>query len=195
MKRLLLSLGLCFAIVGGATAQTTSPSAEKSDAILRKVHQVDLLIQLLPLSLRKEQYGPILLALEKIRGKQKLIFESEAKELEKLDAKLTDAVNKAFEKGEYPPKEIQVDAIKLLRALSIRRQVAVNEIIEDFYTATQSVFDEGQKKVMANSLDIALLDPTAKRDKDEDKVRFFMRRIFLDDSAYDVLVRLQKIAS
>lgn len=195
MKRLLLSLGLCLAIVGGAAAQTTNAAAEKSDAVLKKVHQVDLLIQILPLSLKKEQFGPILLGLEKARSKQKQIVEMEAKDLEKLDTKLTDAVNKGLDKGEYPPKDLQVEAVKLLRALGIRRQFAVNEITDEFYMATVATFDEGQKKVMANSLDIASLDPTAKREKDEDKIKFFMRRILLDPDAYDVLLRLQKIAS
>jgi hypothetical protein len=70
-------------------------------------------------------------------------------------------------------------------------------MVEEFYNAIKGVFDEGQMKVMANSLDVAVLDPSVKKDsmKDEDKIKFFIKRIFLDEVTYDLLLKLQKNAS
>ncbi|AIE83885.1 hypothetical protein [Fimbriimonas ginsengisoli] len=200
MKHLLLSFGLLFALGASATAQIstpplTTPKAADSDRAIIRIRQVDMLIQILPLTLRKDQYGPILTALERARAKEKQIRSLEDDDLAKIAKKLEDAVNNGIDKGEYPPKELQVEAAKLMRAMGIRRQIATAEMTDEFVEATKGVFDDGQKKVMANSLDL-VLDQTKKDSmKEEDKVKFFVKRIFLDEVTYDLLLKLQKHAS
>lgn len=197
MKHLILSLGLCVALVSGAAAQAVTPKGAKSDEVMVKVRQIDILNQLLPLALRKSQYNGILTALEKARQKEKQIRTLEDGDLEKIYKDVDDAVTNAIDKGTYPPNAMQGNVDKLLTAMGIRRQVAIGEMVEEFYDATSKIFDAGQKKVMANSLDAAKLDPSVKKDQmtEEQKIKFFIRKVFLDQITYDLLVKMEKTAS
>jgi len=195
MKQLLLSLGLAFALVGGAAAQAT-PKGSKSDQTVVKIRQVDVMVQLIPLTLKKAQIDKLLPSIEKARAKELQIRKMEDDDLEKLDARLDDALKNGLEKQAYPPRELQVDVSKLTRAMAIRRQVALAEMIEEVYNATNTILDEGQRTVMEKSLNIGALDPSLK-DKEltrEQKIKFFIRQILLDSYAYDMLLKLQKTA-
>jgi len=199
MKHLLLSLGL-FAALSGATfsqATVTTPKAAKSDATMLKIRQIDVLIQLLPLNLKKNQIDAILLQAEKAKEAERKIRMMEDDDLEKLDPKVSEVLRAALEKGAYPPRELQLEVSKLTRAMAIRRQVALAEMVDNFYTGVKDVLEPGQKTVMAKSLDIAVLDPSIKVDSmnEEAKIKFFIRRIFLDSTAYESLKELRKTAS
>jgi hypothetical protein len=180
------------------TASDTKPMtpAERSAAIMQKVSQVDLLVQVLPLAIRKEQYGPLLTVIEKNRQKEKVIRSNENEDLLRIEQDLNKAVSDGLEKGAYPPKEMRFKAIKLLNAMSIRRRIAVKEMVEDVYKVVSTTFDAGQLKVMENSLDPASDDPTVKRESldAKAKINFFIERVFLDTLVYDILLKLEKAA-
>jgi len=199
MKTFLAFLCGCLLASGLAVAQDTvsTPNGAKSDAILAKIHKVDMLVQLLPLTMRKEQFEPILSALDKARQTEKKTRTLEDTELAKLDADMSDAIQKAFDKGTYPPKDMQLHAAKVIRALGINRQIALGEMIQTVYDAVTKTFNAGQIKVMENSLDAAALDPSVKKESMDStaKVKFFVRAVFLDSAAYDLLIELQKKAS
>jgi len=197
MKNFLLCLGLVFALVAGASAQAVTSKGAQSDDVMLKIRQIDILNQLLPLAIRKEQFNPILTALEKARQKEKQIRELEDADLAKIAPDVTGAVKEGTEKGTVPNHDMQVRVMKILNAMAIRRQVAIGEMIQDFVDATATVFDDGQKKVMQNSLDKAALDPTLKPAEmsDDQKLKFFVKKVFLDTATYDILLKLQKIAS
>lgn len=204
MKKLFISLGLSLSIAGIAMAQSTSetvppittPKAAKSAATMVHVRQVDLLVQLLPLAIKKEQFGPILTGMEKARQKEKQILMLEDDELEKLDYDLAAAVSGGVDKGTYPSKDLQVRAAKIFRAMGIRRQVATNEMIDEVYNPISTTLDAGQLKVMENSMDPSTFDPNLKKDAMDSKakIRFFIKQIFLDPLCYDIMLKLQKIA-
>lgn len=204
MKKLLFSLSLAAAFAGLAVtpayAQSSgavTPKGSKSDQSIIKIRQLDMIIQILPLNIRKEQYDPLFRSLERSRAKEKQIRALEDDDLEKIDPKLSDAVKNALDKGSYPPHDLLVDAMKLMKAFGIRRQIATEEMVDDLYKTLKTTFDAGQMKVMANSLDAVQLDPSIKKDSltDEAKQRFFIKRIFLDETTYDLLLKLQKTAS
>lgn len=202
MKQLLLSIGILFAIASSGVAQSggaqlpPTPKAAKSDATMVKIRQIDDLIQLLPLNLKKAQIDSILVALEKVRDKQQKIRMLEDDDLEKLDPEISETYKQATEKGAYPNRELQSKIAATMRAMSIRRSVALGEMVDEFYVATKSVFEPGQRTVMAKSLAVAALDPTLKVDKmdEEAKVKFFIRQIFLDVHAYPALIEIRKVA-
>jgi hypothetical protein len=199
MKHLLLSLGLFAALVAVTPAQALppTPKAAKSEATMAKIRQIDVLIQLLPLNLKKNQIDRLLLQQEKAKESERKIRMLEDDDLEKLEPRVSEALKAALEKGSYPPRELQLDVAKLTRAMSIRRQVAVGEMVDDFYKAVDEVMEPGQKTIMAKSLDIAVLDPSVKvaQMNDEAKIKFYIRRIFLDSTAYESLKELRKTAS
>jgi hypothetical protein len=193
MKQFLLSIGLCLALVTGASAQI-GEKEKRSQEVQSKIRQVDLMIQILPLVLTKEQIREILPAVEKSRAKQKQILASEDDEIIKLEKKLDEALKAGYESGAYPPRDLQKEVWAVTKALAVRRQIARNEIVEDLYPVIDKVFNAGQKKAAANSLDWKALDPSAKIDdtKEDQKIKFFIRSVFMDPAAYDVLVKLAK---
>lgn len=198
MKHLLLSLGVLAALVTAAPAQSVStPKASQSDATIQKIRQLDVLIQLLPLNLKKTQIDLLLTGLEKAKESEKKIRTLEDDDLEKLSPKVSAALKNALEKGAYPPREMQNEVASLTRAMGIRRQIATGEMVEDMYKVIDTGLEAGQKTIMAKSLDSAALDPSLKGVKmtDEQKVKFYIRRILLDITAYESLKELRKTAS
>lgn len=197
MKQFLLSVIVALCLATGASAQVITANGAKSDEIMAKIHQIDILNQILPLAIRKEQFEPLLHALEKARQKEKKTREFEDGELAKISGDVSDTVTNGIDKGTFPPHATLVHVASVLSALNVNRQIAMTEMLDDFVAATSTVFDAGQKKVMANSLDAASLDPSVKKDqmKEDDKVRFFIKKVFMDQVTYDLLLKLQKKAS
>jgi hypothetical protein len=193
--RLVLCLALagCLAAIVPAQGPITTPNGAKSDATMMKLRQIDMLVQLLPLAIRKDQYAPLLAAIEKARANERAIRISEDAELAKLDTEVTDAVNDGITKGAYPPKDLQMRAAKLLQVMSIRRHVAFGEMMEGLTGTIDAVFDDGQKTVMEKSLDPYAMDPSIKKDSldRKGKIRFFIQQVFLDPLTYDLLIKLE----
>ena len=182
---------------GAQSAPVQSPPADKmsrSQETQAKIHQVDLLVSILPLVLTKDQIKDILLTLEKVRAKQQSILASEDDEILKLDKEVDDTLTLAITKDQYPPRVLQNKVFNVTRALSLRRQVAVNEYIDEVFTTLDKILNAGQKKAMAGSLDPAYFAPGVKADtlKDIDKIKAFIRMKLLDPVAYTLLVKLSK---
>lgn len=189
--------GLALSLATSAAGQgITTPNGGKSDATTLKIHQIDLLVQLLPLAIRKDQFNPLLSALEHARSDVRRLEAAEDADLAKIDGEVSDAVNNALEKGVYPPKEMQLKWAKLYRDMGLRRQIDLGVITSNAVEALEKVFDAGQVKVMENSLDPYAMDPSIKKDSlDKDgKIRFFVNMIMLDNSTYDLLVKLHEKA-
>lgn len=200
MKTLLLCLGALIATtVHAAEPQQTSstPKAAASAKIMMQIRKLDALIQIVPLNLKKNQIDAILLMQEKAQEKERQIRMLEDNDLEKLEPKLSTMVQSGIEKGTYPQREFQSEIANLTRAMGLRRQVASGEIVTDFYAGIKDVLDAGQKTIMAKSLNPALLSPGTKVDTmtEEDKIKFFIRAVFIDNAAYEVLKELRKTAS
>lgn len=199
MKRLLLLLGalalLLIGLVSPVAAQADA-AADRSSEVLKKMRQVDLLNQILPLLLTKDQINKLLPAIERARQNVRDIERLEAQDLAKLDARLTEVVQAGLEKQVLPDREFLVELNKLVRAFAIRRQVAVGENVTTVLEAFDANLNAGQKKAAANSLNPKLFDPKVNLDTmtDEQKIRFFIQEILLDPLAYDVLKELAKRA-
>jgi hypothetical protein len=191
---------LCFALLVAVVCPAWSQSEDKakhSQAVQAKFHQIDLLIQILPLVLTKEQINKLLPAIEKVRDKQRKALDFEDDEILKLEAKVDPAIQAGFETGKYPPRELQLEIYKITKALSVRRSLLRNEFIDEIYAVVDRVFNAGQKKAAANSLDWKSLDPSAVTDEksDEQKIKFFVRWVLIDPGTYDILIKLAKTAS
>jgi len=189
---------LCLAVLTAVSfGQTVDPDkAKQSQDVQTKMRKVDLLLQLMPLGLRKDQFPPILTEMERIRKKQAEVLAREDDEIIKLEAKLDLALKKANEDGVYPARDLQLECFKLTRALGIVRQMARAELINDLYKVLDTTLDRGQKTVAAKSLDWKQIDPTLKLDEksQEEQIKFFLKAVFMDPLAYDVLVDLSKRA-
>jgi hypothetical protein len=194
MKKPLLALLLLPILAAAAPAQTTTAGGARSDEITLKIKKLDVLIQVVPLALRKEQFGPILASIEKMRQKDKELRAQEDKDLANLDAAISKAVDEAIGKEKYPPRETQTLVANTYRAMGVRRQLFAVDAVDTVFAACKATLNEGQIKTMEKSLKPDALEPGIKVDEmDSDaKVKFFIRKVLLDPVAYDVLVQMSK---
>ncbi len=186
---LLLSLTTAFGF-----SQVTTGGA-KSDEINLKLRQIDVMIQLVPLALTKTQLDKILPVLEKLRSEEKAMRANEDKLLAEKEAATTKVWTEAIEKGVYPPRTYQQEIAKLSGAIGIRRSVFANECADRMVEVVKASLNAGQMKAMVNSLEPNALNPQNPKAKDmteEQRIRFFVRAVWLDPYAYDVLVKMRK---
>ncbi len=188
-------------VIGASASAGTSPKlqdpeiAARSQKVQENMRRIDLLMQLMPLIIRKDQFDKILPVYAKIKAEQRKVLEDEDKQLLALEAEVNESLKKARENGVFPKKDLVKKCILLVRALGFRRIMARGELSEMLYKTIDECFDAGQKKVMT-SIDWKELDPTADLTgkSDAEKMKFFIRVIFLDPLAYDILLDLDKKA-
>jgi hypothetical protein len=194
MKKPFFALLLLASLAAVAPAQTLSPDAARSDAILRKIAKMDVLIQVVPLLLTPEQLPPLLAAIEKVHQKQKELITQEAKDLAGIDSKVSKVVDEGINKGIYPPRESQLEVATFMRASGLRRSMFYVEMTNLVFDVCKTTLNAGQLKTMEKSLKPELLEPSIKVDSmDADaKIKFFVRKVLLDPAAYDVLVEMSK---
>lgn len=198
MKHLLICLGLVagFFGIGHSMQGADDPTAKKSEQIVLKMRQLDLLNQLIPLALNKEQVGKLLPAVERARARVKQTQKEEFAVLDKLDTKITAAIKASEEKQIAPPQVLLDEVAAETFKLAQKRGAVITENVDAVFKAFNEICNAGQKKAAANSLAIAFYVPEAdiKKMTDADKIKVYIREILLDPQAYDVLLRLEKTA-
>jgi hypothetical protein len=193
----IIVIALLAALTTGIVAAQDSEKARRSAEVQVKMRQVDLLLNIMPLAMKKAQYKELLTQLERVRAAQVTILTREDEEIVKLDKVLTDALAAAREKGVYPTRELLAECKKVTRGLALNRLIARDQLVDAYYETVAKTLDKGQQKIMANSLDWKAIDPGAKLDEkpEEDKVRFFIRVVFFDPLSYDLMKELERKAS
>lgn len=184
------------ASVAVAWSQFTPARAKKSDEILVKARQLDLLNHLLPLVMTKDQLNKVLTVVERCRAKVDRIRLDEANELLKYEPKIIDAIDRGVNKDLVPSKTLMVDLAKSFNAFSIRRQVAAGENADEVLAVMKKELNAGQLKAAANSHDHKVYDPNLDVSKltEDDKLKFYIKDVILDPSCYELLIKLTKTA-
>jgi hypothetical protein len=195
MWRFGIALWCALALVAGASPQTDEAGrAAKADEILTKVRQLDVLNQILPVIMTKQQLRDLLPAIERARRNVRETQRKEFDELRKLDPKLEAAVKDALEKNKVPSVDLIKESAATFRLFEMRRRAVAQENEELVLKAFKEILTDAQEKAAANSLNPKLVDPNAEVSKldQEQKLRLYVRGILLDPIAYDVLVKLAK---
>lgn len=176
---------------------TATPApAQKTDAqrINRKVSQVMLYNQILPLLLTKAQAKAILPTIEAAREAERKLSAEEVKVMARNESQL-DAILAAAKKEHRIPSNDEMAPIrKMLANLSTARQVMVGNESQKVSDALAKVCNKGQLKAAANSFDPRWFDRTldpAKMSEGE-KLRLFVRLVLMDPEAYPILVELSR---
>jgi hypothetical protein len=198
MKHLLICLSLLMTLMTGAFAQTTADEqGKRADEIIKKMRQIDLLTQMLPMALTKEQITKLLTPIEKARQRVKDEQKEEFKLLTKYESRINDAVKAGIDKGDVPDVAFLRELSALFLTMSMRRDAIANENAEAVLKEMKAVLNAGQLKVAANSLNPKLFDPGIKLEEmtQDQKILFFVREILLDQQSYDILRQLLKRAS
>jgi hypothetical protein len=193
MRSIFFALVLAVAAFGHAV-QEPSARDRKSAEILTKIRQVDLLNQLLPVSLSKEQINKLLPVIEKCRQLVRKQEEEEANLLLTLEKEATEAVNRGIEKQDVPDAELLVKFSKAIAEMSAKRQNVITANVIAVTTVFEEVCNKGQIRTAANSLNPRLINPNLKIEELTEEVRlnYWIQEVLLDPRAYDLLVRMAK---
>lgn len=194
IRRTLALLAVTLAVLAPSLALAQIQSNPVADRIALKVRKLDLLNQLLPVLMTKEQIRKMLPTIEKARQAEK---DQTAKELElmkKYEGKLDAAISAAINKKQVTKIEVLRDLRAMVRGLSISRMAMVGNYTDIVRTKFVEVMNAGQVKAASNALDPRLVEPNADLSKltSDQKLKLWIRSILLDPLAYDLLVELSK---
>lgn len=194
MIRTILSLFLCLLVAGISSAQEDTSRQKDTEAIFTKLKQLDLMNQILPMLMTKDQLKKILPVVEKARQRVKQAQLKEYEALKKFEGRITEARKKAIDSGQVPGRQLLNEIIKMFQAMEIARTMIADENTDAIIAVFKSTLNEGQIKAAANDLNPKLFDPSLKPEEmsADQKLRFFVKEIFLDPAAYDVLVILSQ---
>ncbi|HTQ10637.1 MAG TPA: hypothetical protein VMI31_11235 [Fimbriimonadaceae bacterium] len=198
MKRILVIIIVVVALMATIPAMgQASDQGSKSDQVLMKLRQIDLLNMLIPLALTHDQIEKILPAIERARQRVRQAEKDEAATLLKLDGKVTEAIKKSIETSVAPPKELLDELAHTTQAMGDTRDSIALDNTESVLKVFVDTINAGQKKAAINSFSPAFIDPKAKPDTitDDVKLHFFVNNILLDPQAYDILVQMSRHAS
>lgn len=194
-QKLLLAFSLLFALAAFAPAQDIDPDkAKESTAITLKMRKVELLNQIVPMVLSREQILQILPVIERVRAKQRDLTLKEHDALIQFD-KSSDGLIAAGLKGQVPDPAAIRNIEVFYEAIDINRQALLGENIDAMMAVLTKVLNKGQMKVMANSLTVKFFEPDLTTDEEKDdtvKERVFVREILLDPVTYDLFVDMTK---
>jgi len=194
MMRRLLPFALALGLLVVAPAQVTGDKASKSNEVLNKLRKVDLLNQLLPVALTKEQIDKLLPPLEKCRALVRKTADEEATILEKLDASVSPIVKAGLEKGDVPNVEQIRSLAAVMQGMQSQRAKVVFANTTAMTMAFTEVTNKGQQKAAANAYNPKLMDPGLKVEEltEERRMQIWIQDILLDPLTYDILVAISK---
>lgn len=194
MNRIFLTLFLLISLSLASPMAFAQTKTQKSDEILRKARQLDLLNHILPLVLTKSQIEQLLTPIEKCRKKVKEIEGMEADDLIKMETKVDAVLAKGYQNDLVPSRDLLREMNRLFNAFRIRRQIAASENADIMLEAMKKILNAGQLTTAEKSIDLKAYDPTADPEKisADDKLKFFIKDILLDPLSYDVLTKMLK---
>lgn len=192
VRLLLLSSLLCASI---ASAQPQpADMGKRSDVIVANLRKVELVNQILPLVLQKDQIRKLLPAIEKVRDKSRKLLRQEYEDLIRYEGRASDAVAAALKEGRLPQNTFVREIVAFFNASEIRRSVALYENVDIVMPVLKTTLNKGQLKVAANSLPVHYFEPDVKPEEatEELRLRVFIREVILDAHTYDLLIQMSK---
>lgn len=189
-----LHIGLVLALLGaGSFGQNNPEQAARSDEILRKVRELELLDQILPVLMTREQLREILPAVERARQGAREHQEREFQALLRVEERVDAALERAYRDGDIPNQEMIREINNSFRGLTLSRQIAIRNHVIEVRTKMEEILNEGQIRSAANSLDLSWMSAEeAEALTQEEKLDMWVQAVLLDYLAYDILVRLSR---
>jgi hypothetical protein len=192
--RLILTL-LVISLVGGATAQTTtSARVKRSEEILKKIRETELLNQILPVLMTKEQIRKIIPEIEKAR---EVVRQTEAAELEvlkKLEPEVDAVLKDGYGKSKVPTREFFDQYDKEFKKMRVVRTQIILINSGKVMAVAKEVLNKGQLEAARKALSPTIFeaDKDPKTLTDDEKLLMWVRVVLLDPQSYDILIKLSK---
>jgi hypothetical protein len=193
LKTALLSLVLMTSSFAGMT-QSDEQRAKYSDLVVAKIHELEVLDQLLPILMTKEQIRKLLPVVEKARRSVKDTEEAEYKKIKEIEPKVDALLKKAYDTGGVPSREDVVDFRKQFGKMSVIRMSIAGMNAENLMEVVKKTLNKGQLAAARNALKPEIYDSKLDASKmdDDAKLAFFVKMVMLDRVSYDVMVKLAR---
>lgn len=192
MKKFLFCALALVVACGSGFAQTTSGASEKDVEFQKSVAKIDMLYFFLPLAMTKAQIREILPVVEKYRQDIKKIEKIESEEMAKMKADVDAALKAGLEEGKVPTNDLRTKISAMFRKFDLARSLNDQVYADKLFETCKKVWNAGQQKVAAQSVDLKSIDPSLKPDqmKDDEKIKIFIEQFLMSPAAYDVLAKL-----
>jgi hypothetical protein len=175
-------------------AQLSEAKARENVEILKKIRSLDLLNQILPLLLTKDQIKRLLPAMERMRAAVRETEDLQSKYLKQLQPKIDAALKDAYEKGLVVDRKLAAEAWATMTMLQVKVKAVADDNVEQLTAVFEDVLEPTQEKIAANALEPKLIDPTLDKSKmtDRDKLKLYVRAVLSDALTYDILIKLSQ---
>lgn len=174
--------------IAGAPTLQKKPNPE-ADRIGLKVRRLQIVDQLLPVLLTKEQIKALLPVIEKSRQKEVDLEKKELEKMKEFEPKLDKALNEAMKEGKTPTAEFVAEYQRLFNAFGVGRSVLKGGSAHEVMLKMKEVCNEGQLKAAENALDPRLFGTVDPEQMTSDaKIKLWIQEVLLDRASYDLLV-------
>jgi len=190
MKLVAIALALMVfgtSIAGAPTIQK-KPNPD-ADRIALKVRRIEILDQLLPVLMTKDQIKKLLPEIEKARQSEIDIQKDELDEMKAFEPKLDLALAAAIKEQKVPEDEFVIEYLKMFSKFSNKRKFFFTNSAKAIVVKMKEVMNSGQLKTAELSLNPLLFgekDPESMTS--DEKLVLWAREVLLDRASYDLLV-------
>ncbi|MEZ5162834.1 MAG: hypothetical protein R2688_03590 [Fimbriimonadaceae bacterium] len=169
-------------------------NSAKATDIGRRIHHLNLLNQVLPVLMTKEQIKKLLPVMEKQRQAVKDLEKREFDEMSKIDAKVQAALKEAKEKQVLPSDELNAEIQLMATKFNMERIKLLALQINELTAAMEEHLNAGQIKAAALALNPKIFNPEVDDTQYTEKERLLLwvRYVLMDPEIYPLMIELSK---
>ena len=173
-----------------SSAQPTEAQSEESNRILKKIQQMELYNQLLPVLFKPDEARAFLPILERHRAEARKTELFEHKTLRSLEIDLDRVIKEAQEKGKVPDPKVMSTVFNWFRTFAMKRKALVDDTAEELIRTMRQTLNEGQVRAAMNAFNPKEFDPTLDPETmtEDEKLALWVKVVMMDSLAYDIML-------
>lgn len=153
-----------------------------------KIKRLDLLNQIIPVLMTKQQMRKILPVVQKARQEEANLEKLEKAQMQKFNARIDKAIKDAEEKQVLPDTKLIVELRGLHSTLALARTVMIGQQVDKVITVMKDTLNEGQINSAVKSVDPATFGNGVKPEmSDNAKLKLWVQFVLMDPIGYSII--------
>lgn len=187
-----LAVFMAFAVFGTSLAEAPALQLMKEDPVATrinlKIRRVEILDQLLPVLMTKDQIKKLLPVVEKARQMEVDLQKKELGILKDFESQVDKALENGIKKQMLTSEEFNAEYTKIVKQFQTGRAVLIGLSTGMVYDEMKKVLNDGQRTAAAKAVP-AFHFPGREIDSvsQEEKLRVWIREVMLDRASYELL--------
>lgn len=187
-----LAVFMAFAVFGTSLAEAPAPQLMKEDPVATrinlKIRRVEILDQLLPVLMTKEQIKKLLPVVEKARQMEVDLQKTELGMLKDLEPLVDKELENGIKKQMLTSAEFNAEYAKIVAKFHAGRAGLIDISTGQVYAEMKKVLNDGQRTAAAKAVP-AFHFPGREIGSvsQEEKLRVWIREVMLDRASYELL--------